>query len=151
MKVNDGAEQHTIHLQKVAELYREINGWVDRCNQQLSYYSTEFRSVRKQSRVFDNCEMYGLMNGHTLQRNRESEGNARNVTHCKSRFAIIRQWYAILRKTNQRMEVLHYPSYKPTKHRRLLSSAIMSPHKGSHELGRIAEDETFSEDRRLRC
>ncbi len=64
IKANHGAEQCAIHVPKVAQLYREIYGWVDRSNQQLAYYNSEFRSVRKLSRVFDNlCEMYVFVMG----------------------------------------------------------------------------------------
>ena len=67
---SQGAEQMVIHSPKVATLYWEIYGFVDRSSQQLSYYNTEFRSVRKQSGIFDGLdEMYTLVNGHTLWRN----------------------------------------------------------------------------------
>ena len=57
----------TMDVPKVAELYKEIYGWVDRGNQKLSYYNTKFRSVRKQNRVFDSLiEMNVLVNGHTV-------------------------------------------------------------------------------------
>ena len=65
--VNQGPHRPIIHVPLVVQLYREIYGWVDRSNQQMSYYNSEYRSIRKQSRVFDNlCEMYVLVNGHTL-------------------------------------------------------------------------------------
>ena len=61
MEVNQGADREIIHVPKVAELYKEIYGWVDRGNQQLSYHNTEFRSVRKQNHVLDSLiEMYVL-------------------------------------------------------------------------------------------
>ena len=61
MEVNQGADREIIHVPKVAELYKEIYGWVDRGNQQLSDHNTEFRSVRKQSHVLDSLiEMYVL-------------------------------------------------------------------------------------------
>ena len=48
-------------MPKVAELYKEIYGWVDRGDQQLSYHDTQFRSVRKQNGVLDSLiEMYVL-------------------------------------------------------------------------------------------
>ena len=57
-------------MPKVAELYKEIYGWVERGNQQLLYYNTEFRSVHKQNRVHDSLiEKYVSVNGHTLWRN----------------------------------------------------------------------------------
>ena len=108
----------------------EIYGWVDRSNQQLAYYNSEFRSVRKQSRVFDNlCEMYVYVNGHTLWRN--MEGNA-SLSQSEFRFSIIRHWYAMYRKTNGSKESLHYPSYKPSTHRRKLSATLMSPRQDRH-------------------
>ena len=67
LEVDQRADREVIHVPKVAELYKEIYGWVDRGNQQLSYHNTEFRSVRKQNRVLDSLiEMYVLVNGHTL-------------------------------------------------------------------------------------
>ena len=70
VEANQRAEQIVIHPPKVSTLYREIYGFVDRSNQQLSYYNTEFCSVRKQSRIFESlCEMYALVNRHTLWRN----------------------------------------------------------------------------------
>ena len=45
--------------------YHPIYGWVDRCNQQLSYYNAEFWSVKKHCSVLDSLtEMYALVNGH---------------------------------------------------------------------------------------
>ena len=35
MEVNQGTDREIIHVPKVAELYKEIYGWVDRGNQQL--------------------------------------------------------------------------------------------------------------------
>ena len=73
IEVNQGEDDVVIHVPKVEEIYREVYGWVDRTNQQLSYCNTEFRSVRKQSRVFDSlCEMYVLFNGHTLWRSSQN-------------------------------------------------------------------------------
>ena len=70
VEASQRAEQIVSHLPKVSTLYREIYGFVDRSNQQLSYYNTEFCSVRKQSRNFESlCEMYALVNRHTLWRN----------------------------------------------------------------------------------
>ena len=121
MEVNQGADREIIHVPKVAELYKEIYGWVDRGNQQLSYYYTEFRSVRKQNRVLDSLiEMYVLVNGHTLWQNSPNlmcNVTRENMSQSEFRFAVIRIWYAMFRKTNGRIEVLHYPVNKQTHHR----------------------------------
>ncbi len=99
IKVNQGRENVIIHISRVAVLYLEIYGWMDRTNQQLSYYNTEFRSVQKQNRsvqkqnwIFDSlCEMYVLANGHTLWRNS-------NIVVCRRipcrRSHSTLQWYA---------------------------------------------------------
>ena len=96
VEANQEAEQRVIHLPKVAKLYREIYGFVNRSNQQLSYYNTEFRSVRKQSRIFDSlCEMYPLVNGHTLWRNSPNlTTNVKRDPKSQSafRFEVIRIW-----------------------------------------------------------
>ena len=99
IEVNQGAEQTVIHVPEVARLYREIYGWVDRSNQQLSYYNAEFRSIRKQSRILD-CmiEMYVLVNGRTLWRNfpHLMEGLSKDaMSQSQFRFSIIRVWYAV--------------------------------------------------------
>ena len=116
-EVNQGAEKAVIHVPEVARLYREIYGWVDRSNQELAYYSTECRSIRKQSRIFDSlCEMYVLANGHTLWRNcmNLTGGISKDaVSQSSFRFKVIRFRYALFKMTNGRMSVLHYPSYKP--------------------------------------
>ena len=95
IQVNQGEDDVVIHVPKVGEIYREVYGWVDRTNQQLSYYNTEFRSVRKQSRLFYGlCEMYVLVNGHTLWRNSQNliAGKTRDACAQSSfRFEIIRE------------------------------------------------------------
>ena len=155
INVNKGPDRSIIHVPLVAQLYREIYGWVDRSNQQMSYYSSELRSIRKQSRVFDNlCEMYVLVNGHTLWRNSNhlTQGMSKDgISQSEFRFAVIRVWYAMFRKTNGRTEVLHYPANMQAKHRKRLASTLMSPRKGSHAAGKILRSETTSRDQRLRC
>ena len=70
MEVNQGADRELIRVPKEAEIYKQIYGWVDRGNQQLSFYNTEFRIVRKQCCVLDILiEMYVSVNGRTLWRN----------------------------------------------------------------------------------
>ena len=137
MEVNQGVDRETIHVPKVAELYKGIYGWVDRGNQQLSYHNTEFRSVRKQNRVLDSLtEMYVLVNGHTLWRNSPDlmcNVTRENMSQSEFRFAVIRVWYAMFRKTNGRMEVLHYP-VKRTHHWRSLAMTVTSPRKGTHNI-----------------
>ena len=111
------------------------NGFVDRSNQQLSYYNTEFCSVRKQlSRIFDSlCEMYALINGHTLWCN--SPKLTANLTRdAKSqsafRFEVIRIWYAKFKMTNGRMGIIHYPTVKLRRKKRSLETTLLSPRKG---------------------
>ena len=139
IEVNQGEDDVVIHVPKVGEIYREVYGWVDRTNQQLSYYNTEFRSVRKQSRVFDSlCEMYVLVNGHTLWRNSQNliAGKTRDAcTQSSFRFEIIRAWYAMFKKSNGRMGILHYPSRKLSTHKRTVEMTLMSPNKGHHDQG----------------
>ncbi len=153
--MNQGARKVVVHVPRVASIYREVYGWVDRSNQQLSYYNSEFRSIRKQSRVLDSLmEMYVLVNGHTLWRNNPNltEGVSRDSqSQSEFRFAVIRVWYALFKKTNGRDEILHYPGNKQRNHRRMLSATLMSPRKGHHKLIRISADETSSKRCRLRC
>ena len=48
-------------------LYQEIYGWVDKTNQQLSYYLTKSRSRRKQTHLlFTIIEIYALCKMHTF-------------------------------------------------------------------------------------
>ena len=152
MEVNQGADREIIHVPKVAELYKEIYGWVDKGNLQLSYHNTEFRSVRKQNRVLDSLiEMYILVNGHTLWRNSPNlmcNVTRENMSQSEFRFAVIRIWYAMFRKTNGRIEVLHYPV---NKHRRSLAMTVTSPRKGTHNIQRISSEDSSSKDQRLKC
>ena len=138
MEVNQGADGEIIHVPKVAELYKEIYGWVDRGNQQLSYYNTEFRSVHKQNRVLDSLiEMNVLVNEHTFWRNSPNlmcNVTKENMSQSEFRFAVIRIWYAMFRKTNGRIEVLHYPVNKQTHHRQSLAMTVTSPRKGTHNI-----------------
>ena len=142
-------------MPKVAELYKEIYGWVGRGNQQLSYHNTEFRSVRNQNRVLDSLiEMYVLVNGHTLWRNSPNlmcNITRENMSQREFRFAVIRFWYAMFRKANGRMEVLLYPVSKQTHHRRCLAMTVTSPRKGTHNIQRTSSEDTSSKDQRLKC
>ena len=49
------------------------------------------------------------------------------MSQSEFRFAVIRSWYALFRKANGRMEVLHYPVNKQTRHRRSLAITATSP------------------------
>eukprot|EP00794_Sanderia_malayensis_P001103 gene1103-biopygen337 len=155
VEVNQGREKVIIHMPRVAALYREMYGWVDRTKQQLSYYNAEFRSVRKQNRIFDSlCEMYVLGNGHTLWRNSTNlhEQLSKNALSQSSfRFEVIRIWYAKFKMYHGRMPVLHYPSDKPRGKKRSLESALASPRKGRHEEKRISAEESSSKEKRLKC
>eukprot|EP00795_Rhopilema_esculentum_P004046 gene4046-20219_t len=155
LEVKQGAVNQVIHMPEVAKLYREIYGWVDRSNQQLAYYSTECRSVRKQNRVFDNlAEMYILANGHTIWRNscNIAERMSKDaISQSSFRFEVIRDWYAVFKMTNGTMAVLHYPNYKPRSNKRKLAQTITSPRKGHHSIDRITPDESTGSKRRLRC
>ena len=53
-----------------------------------------------------------------------------NMSQSEFRFAVIRIWYAMFRKTNGTIEVLHYPVNKQTHHRRSLAMTVTSPRKG---------------------
>ena len=133
VEANQGAEQMVNHLPKVATLYQEIYEFVDRSNQQLSYHNTEFRSVGKQSRIFNSlCEMYALISGHTLWHN--SPNLTANLTRdAKSqsafRFEVIRIWYAKFEMTNGRMDILHYPTVKLRTKKRSLETTFCPPEK----------------------
>ena len=113
---------------RVAAIYREVYGWVDRSNQQLLYYSIKVRSIRKQGRVFD-ClaEMYVLVNDHAIWCN--SPNLVDKQSQSESRFSIICVWYAMFKRTNGKMEILHYPSNKQKHHRRKLAPTVTSPRK----------------------
>eukprot|EP00794_Sanderia_malayensis_P004514 gene4514-biopygen3674 len=154
-QVNQGAERVVINVPFVAQLYREIYGWVDKTNQQLSYYNTGFRSVRKQSRIYDSlCEMYVLVNGHTLWRNSPYllGGLSRDDKSQSSfRFSVIRVWYAKYRMTNGKHAVLHYPTGKLSTKKRSLEATITSPKKGRHDNKRITSSESSSKECRLKC
>ena len=74
-----------------------------------------------------------------------------NMSQSEFRFAVIRIWYAIFRKTNGRMEVLHYPVNKQTHHRQSLAMTVASPRKGTHNIQRISTENSSSKDQCLRC
>lgn len=155
IEVNQGAKKAVIHVPHVAKVYKEVYGWVDRSNQQLAYYNSEVRSIRKQSRVLD-CllEMYVLVNAHTIWRNSPNllEGLSRDkMAQSEFRFEIIRVWYTMFRKTNGSKEVLHYGISRQPNHRRKLAHTITSPRKGCHDTERISTDETTCKSQRLRC
>ena len=155
MEVKQGADKEIIHVPKVAELYKEIYGWVDRGNQQLSYHNTEFRSVRKKNRVLDSLiEMCVSVNEHTLWQNNPNlmcNVTRENMSQSEFRFAVICIWYALFRKTNGRMEVLHYPVNKQTLHRPSLTMTVTSLKKGTHNIQRISLKNSSSKDQRLKC
>ena len=127
VKNRNGGET-AVHIPKVASQYRSVYGWVDSCNQQLSYYNTECRSVRKQSRVLDSLmEMYALANGLTIWSNSNLRSN--KMDQSEFRFETIRAWYAEFKKNNGKPDVLHYPVRQPRK-RRNISNVLLSPQKG---------------------
>ena len=144
-----------INLPLIAQLYREVYGWVDRTNQQLSYYYTEFRSIRKQSRIFDSlCKMYALLNGKTLWCNvlHLLAGLSRDEKSLSSfRFAVIRVWYAKLSSTNGRPAILHYSAVKSSPKKRSLKVSFALPRRGHHESKRITSSESNSKECRLKC
>ena len=155
MEVKQGADKEIIHVPKVAELYKEIYGWVDRGNQQLSYHNTEFGSVCKQNRVLDSLiEMYVSVNEHTLWQNNPNlmcNVTRENMSQSEFRFAVICIWYALFRKTNGRMEVLHYPVNKQTHRRPSLTMTATSLRKGTHNIQRISLKDSSSKDQHLKC
>ena len=74
-----------------------------------------------------------------------------NMSQSEFRFAVIHIWYSFFRKTNERMEVLHYPVNKQTHHRRSLAMTVTSPRKGTHNIQRISSKDSSSKDQRLKC
>ena len=52
------------------------------------------------------------------------------MSQSEFRFALIHIWYAMFRKTNGRLEVLHCHVNKRTHHRRSLAMTVTSPRKG---------------------
>ena len=127
VKNRNGGET-AVHIPKVASQYRSVYGWVDSCNQQLSYYNTKCRSVRKQSRVLDSLmEMYALANGLTIWSNSNLWSN--KMDQSEFHFETIRAWYAEFKKNNGKPDVLHYPVRQPRK-RRNISNVLLSPRKG---------------------
>ncbi len=132
-EIRSGRETSTAYLPKVAAIYKDVNGWVDRTNQMLSYYNTECRSIRKQSLVFDNIiEMYCLQNSYTLWRNSPNlfqNVKATKKTSAEYRFDVVRAWYAECKMHNGRPSVLHYGGSKK-KNKRTVQSCLMSPRKG---------------------
>ena len=67
IEVKGKSDRPVIHVPKVAAHYKDTYGWVHRTNQQLSYYNTEHRAIRKQGKILESMiEMYALNNMHTL-------------------------------------------------------------------------------------
>lgn len=132
--VNQGRDQIAINVPTVAKLYREMYGWVDRSNQHLSYYSMEFRSVRKQSRVFDSMfETYAIMNPYVVWKNSlnlTANVSTRNLSISEFRFNLVRIWFAVCRQMNGSDNSLHYRISCP-KQRKPLASTLLSPRKGN--------------------
>ena len=125
---NNQGDEIGVHIPKVAVHYRSIYGWVDRFNQQLAYYNSEFRSIRKQNRILDSLiEMYAVINGHTIWEN--SNLRVKKFTSASFRFEVIRIWYAIFKLHNGRHEILHYPERQP-RTRRSVDKVVLSPRKG---------------------
>ena len=125
---NNQGDEIGVYIPKVAVHYRSIYGWVDRCNQQLAYYNSEFRSIRKQNRILDSLiEMYAVINGHTIWEN--SNLRVKKFTSASFRFEVIRIWYAIFKLHNGRHEILHYPERQP-RTRRSVDKVVLSPRKG---------------------
>ena len=93
--------------------------------------------------------MYVLVNRHTLWRNSPNlmcNVTRENISQSEFRFVVIRIWYAMFRRTNGRMEVLHYPVNKQTHHRRSLAMTVTSPRKGTHNIQRISSEDCSSKD-----
>ena len=143
-----------IYAPKVAQLYRSMYGWVDKSNQALSYYSTEYRTRRKQNRVLDSItEMYALNNIHAIWINSpylSGGSNHRALSITEYRFEVVRAWYAIFRQLNGKSSVLHY-NMQSLKKRRKLENVLSSPRKGSHLQVKLTDVDTPSKDGRLKC
>ena len=115
----------------------------------------QFRSVRKQYRVFDSLsEIYVLVNGYNLWRNSPNLIAGKTGDECAQssfRFAVMRVLYAIFKRTNGKMSILQYPSRKLSTHKRTIEMTLMSPRKGHHDQQRISANDTSSKRRRLKC
>ena len=87
-------------------LYQEIYGWVDKTNQQPSYYLTKNRSRRKQNHLlFTIIEIFALCNMHTVWRNIENlPFEQRNMSNADFRFLIINHYYSNFRMLNSGSE-----------------------------------------------
>ena len=92
IEAHNKGEQIINHIPKVAAIYRETFGRVDRTNQGLAYYHTEHRTVRKQNRVLDStAEMHGLNNMYTLWRNSLNLNDLERVSNIADfRFSVVR-------------------------------------------------------------
>ena len=112
-----------VHLPKVASYYRLVYGWVDRYNQQLAYYNSDCRSVRKHSRILDSLlEKYALTDGHTIFRNSNLREDINSSTEF--RFEVIRVWFALFKMYNAKQEISHYPSRQPRTRRNVKSVSL---------------------------
>ena len=95
-----------VRLPRSACIYKEMYRWVDRTNQDLAYYNSDRRTVRKQNRVLESLiETYALNNGHCVWQN--SPNLIANVSRddrsiSEFRFKVIRAWYASCRMYNSK-------------------------------------------------
>ena len=120
IETQDKRNRMEVYAPKVARLYWSMYGWVDRSNQACSYYSTKYRTRRKQNRVLDSImEMYAPNNTHAIWINFHnlSGGNHRALSVAEYRFEVIRAWYAIFLQLNGKPSVLHYNMQLPKKQR----------------------------------
>ena len=134
IETNNKGGRSIVHIPKVAAIYRETYGWVDRTNQDLAYYNTEHRTVRKQSRVLDSMiEIYALNNMYAVWQNSPHLAEFESVS-CTAdfRFAVVKVWYAISKKLGGRPHVLNYPrALRKSGCKRQLEDTVLSPVKVS--------------------
>lgn len=96
--------------------------------------------------------MYVLVNGHTLWRNSLIDGKTRDeCTQSSFRFEIIRVWYAVFKKSNGSMGILHYPSRKLSTRKWTVDMILMSPRKGHHNQQIISANDNSSKMSRIKC
>ena len=118
----------------VARQYRSGYHFIDRSNQEGSYYNVDRKTVRKQNRVLEDAiETYALINTHTVYINSPNviQGMDRDeIASDQFRFEIARVWFAKCRALNGRSSV-HYPLCR-SKRNRSIYSLIHSPRKGTH-------------------
>ena len=130
--------------------YRSGYHFIDRSNQEGSYYNVDRKTVRKQNRVLEDAiETYALINTHTVYINSPNviQGMGKDeIASDQFRFEIARVWFAKCRALNGRSSV-HYLLCR-SKRNRSIYSLIHSPRKGTHAQSKI---DSSNSKKQLRC